>query len=472
MLGNSLLLFQRLFKLKDHNGGISQHRDLRSHCTAKIVQSDLAASKHCMSMYMPAGMSAPESKRKCYIVTTDVSVNISNDFQEIKNETVYVYKNYITGFSFCTGNEKLIQNLKSKNLLINIEEDHKFTLKIDLENIKTSGGLQTGTNRPSQPAVSMYMYRLFNLGNLILNNFFLDNCLLRLLRINKLIAKLYSYDRYYTGNNVRIVAIDVPSTSPSYISPSSVIINYGYTFSANASITLIPHVKLDGSIPLSELLYILDNIDAADILFLPVSGPHSDSVDVILKQMSKKMIVVVAGGASCNESPKGYSLLTIGSVDKFGAISRFSNCESCNNFYALGENVESSRGTAYSAASVASATAMYLEKYPSASLNSIKEFLLNNSVKNNDGKYILKPPVLNYGDEKKNEYSYYYHSAMLIYYPVCICILLALAYGLYKLFRLVKRKFWPGSGEAADADNSESETFSRSLRGASLRSRG
>lgn len=406
---------------------------------------------------------------KCFVITSNALTNSSSildDLKQLPSKIKYIYKKHITGFTFCTDNKETIKRIKEKSSILNIEEDQLFRIgsvnndkkyfgniysdhrnnrsKRDGYQDKEISPIKKSEREPErrillrkQTVIPLYFYRMMNLGNLIFNNYLLDNIIFRIFGINHLIKYIYSYRYYYSGKGVQITSIDSECNSQSdnivrlLTGPSAI--------AKNASVVVIDDVECDGSIWLSKLLYSLEKIESTNILFLPLSGPHSNTLNSVLNKLSNKSIIVAAAGneksLSCGYSPSGFSVIKVGSVNKHGSISNFSNKGECNKLYTLGENINDDSGTSYSAAIVASAVAIYLEKQPDASFHSVLRFLINNSTNNNDLYYILKLPVLVPGNEKIRHIRYYTTSEVVGCFILLLCLKLSLFYLIIILYR-------------------------------------
>lgn len=268
--------------------------------------------------------------------------------------------------------------------------------------------------------VPLHIFRMFNMGNLIFNNYLLDNFIFRLLGINLLIKSFYSYNSNYTGKNVNINIISTPKCNSSRIIIEALLTNPKYSISKDSNALFIEAMSCNGTISLSTLLHVLDNIIISDLLILPLYGPHSDALDDALLKISQTTTIVAPAGdegeEACNYSPNGKHIIKVGSSNKNGYLSDFSNRGSCINLYAIGEGILTMDGSTYSAAIVGSIISSYKEKYPNATHHQILKFLLKNTLKSRIA--VLKVPNLDVFPEFLKSRKFYSKSKILIFYLV------------------------------------------------------
>lgn len=414
-----------------------------------------------------------DNYKKCYIVwTNSVSISDLNKIlEEFKNNSKfakYVYTRNVLGFTVCTTNYQLLDMIKGKYVLINIEEDKTYRIasvendKRLLHNMKFRSPLNVkdfqedflyqnrrndgcskncskSTDQGQQSPVPLHFYRISNLGNLFFNNYILDNVIFRILKINSLIKYFYRYNYFFSGKGVRITIIDTPKCNEHRLVNSSLTSGHGNSLAKNSNSFVIDAFSCNGTVKLSKLLDILENIEQTDVLVLPFSGPHSEVLDFSLKKISQKSIIVAASGNdsdnSCNYSPNGHHLIKVGSVDKHGYISSFSNRGHCTNLFSLGEDILNSNGTSHSASFVAGSVAMFLEKYPQASYDKVLQFLLNNSMKNNYEFAIFKIPILEPKELSGYDRIYYDWKQVIIFNGLAIIIIMTVILLAYKYYR-------------------------------------
>lgn len=398
---------------------------------------------------------------KCYIISSSLLPmveieKIMKEFEDKFSSIRHVYRKNLLGFTVCTPNAPAFDIMKSKYNLINIEEDKTYritSLENDLKylyDLDTNKSLDVrdfngdfvmhnslkqtqNVHISRQLRIPLHFFRIFNMGNLIFNNYVLDNLLFRLLGINHLISYLYSYKYSFTGNNVRITLLDTPICNNHRIVNSSLINGYGNSIGKGCILNVIDCFKCDGTIKLSELLNALETIDNTDILALPFSGPHSESLNLSLKRLSLRMIIVSSGGNNsddgCNYSPSGNFLISVGSVNKYGNISGFSNKNGCINIYSLGEDVLNSNGTSYSTALVVGAVSAFLEAYPSSTLSQVLDFLLKTSTKNKNKHSIFQITDLSDFKRFRRPKYFYTFKEVLIYNFIILSIIFAILIG-------------------------------------------
>lgn len=339
------------------------------------AQSSSAASKRPVS-----SQAGPALPVKCYIITTREPADASkmlNNLGKLPDKIRFAYRKYVTGVSFCTGNHSFVNNLKSSYTGIDIEEDKLFRIGSQKSGSyfsrrmpapqtrkredgtgsqKITANRTPGKNTPSvvrrQSYVPLHFFRMKNMGNLVFNNYLLDNFIFRITRINHLIKYFYSYSYLYSGENVVITKIDVDGKKQCNRHGnivSSLLVGSTNGLAKRSSLVNVGGVECDGTIWLSKLLHVLETVNDTDILLLPFSGPHSDVLDASLQKLGQRAIIVSAAGDegenSCNYSPGGHSIIKVGSVGKNGGVSSFSNRGGCNRIYALGEDIMNDSGT-------------------------------------------------------------------------------------------------------------------------------
>lgn len=411
---------------------------------------------------------------RCYVINTDMIPvseveKVIDQFENHPNSVRFVYKKNILGFAFCTSNSGIIDSIREKYTLVNVEEDKTFrigsvendarlrqstratdagTFEGDLDFIgrghsKSStcveGTVKIGTNGMIQSPVPTHLYRIMNMGNAFLNNYLLDNVIFRMLGISSLIRYFYSHEYFYTGRNVKVTIIDTPRCNEHRQINSSLITGFENSLAKNSSLRIVEAFSCDGTIKLSKLLDALEKMPRTDILVLPFSGPHSEALNLSLKRVALSTIIVAASGNdsenSCNHSPSGHHMIRVGSVDKHGYISAFSNRGSCTNLYSLGEDVLGRSGTSYSASLVASAAAVFIEKHPGTSYDMVLEHLMSNTMKNEYNCAILKIPRVDPRAETKMEHPYYTWKSVAVYNAVLVIAAVAILYGLLARYR-------------------------------------
>lgn len=414
---------------------------------------------------------------KCYITNTDLVPmseigKVVDQFEAYSNSVRFIYKKNILGFAFCTSNSAVLDKIRGKYSLINIEEDKVFRIGsvendmrhqhstrarntsasnfeegfFDLPNRGDSpkpryvgGAVRYSANGMVQSPVPVHLYRIMNMGNVFFNNYLLDNFVFRVLGISGMIRYFYKYEHFYTGRNVKVTIIDTPKCNEHKYINASLISGFENSLAKNAALHIIEGFSCNGTIKLSKLLDILENMHRTDILVLPFSGPYSEALNLSLKRMGQNTIIITASGNdsenSCNHSPSGHHLIKVGSVDKHGYISTFSNRGSCTDLYSLGEDILGGNGTSYSASFVASAVSVFMEKHPGASHDKVLRHLMENTMKNEYDLSILKIPRVDPRAEKKAYLPYYTWKEVIIYNAAVLIVVMVMVYILLRVYR-------------------------------------
>ena len=417
------------------------------------------------------------SQEKCYIINTSLSATsnkVLDGLFKLPQKFKYVYRKNITGFTFCTSDRELIDKIIGKHTMLNIEEDKIFRIgsvendKKYLKSIQNKGKSQdpegtlkdplgsryqertyfrqpTNNRNSIQTSVPLHFFRMRNMGKLFFNNFILDNLFFRLFGINNLLKYFYSYSYVYSGRKVKITSVDTPIELGCNVHSrvmAKLLVGSKNSFAKDAKLIVIDDINCDGTIWLSKLLFSLEKVENTDVLVLPISGPHSEALDDALKRISQKSIIVSASGNdsdySCNYSPNGHNIIKVGSVDKNGYISDFSNRGGCNRIYALGEGMLNNNGTSYSAAMVASAVAIFLEKYPKASMDKVMQFLVKNASRTYYQYFILRIPYLDASSDKLRRTTFYsgFDSIMFTFiFIIFAIILIFIGFVIFKRYR-------------------------------------
>lgn len=431
------------------------------------------------------------TQEKCYVVNTtfvpasDIE-KLAEEFKKHQNTVKFIYKRNILGFSFCASHNivsKILKSITGKYSLVNIEEDKTFKLAlVEQYNRKATENIlkmpinstfeekivisstNNNTNeitkqerRIIQSHLPFHFFRMMNTGNLIFNNYLLDNVIFRLLGINIIIKYFYKYEYSYDGKDTHIQVIDTPKCSGNRVINEALLSNIEYSLSKGSKVEFIEAVRCDGTIKLSELLHILETIDNATILVIPLYGPYSEALDAALKRIARTATIITAAGddgeEGCNYSPNGKYIIKVGSSTKHGQISEFSNRGNCINLYSLGEDILNESGTSYSAAFVASAVAIYKEKKPNATLHEILRFLFYNSVRNEYNQPIFKIPYLSADEfEKIKKPTYYSFYEVLLYNLLIVLFVIFLICLSISLIRKIRER------------NADRTYFVRSLR--------
>ncbi|ELA41521.1 uncharacterized protein VICG_01385 [Vittaforma corneae ATCC 50505] len=431
------------------------------------------------------------TQEKCYVVnTTFVPVSdiekLVEEFQKHQKAVRFIYKRNILGFSFCAPYNivsKIVESITGKYSLVNIEEDKIFKLAYTEQySQKSQQNVQkmlinstfeekiviSSTNNNANEAIKqdrkivqshlpLHFFRMMNTGNLIFNNYFLDNIIFRLLGINKLIKYFYKYEYSYDGKGIQVKVIGTPKCNSNRIVNEALLNNIEYSLSKGSKVEFIETVSCDRTIKLSKLLHVLEQISNANILVIPLYGPYSEALDAALKRISRRMTVITAAGddgeEGCNYSPNGKYIIKVGSATKHGQISEFSNRGNCVNLYSLGEDILDKSGTSYSAAFIAGAVAIYKEKNPDATHHDILRFLFYSSVRNEYNQPIFKIPYLSTDESEKMKRPVYYSLYEVMFYNLLIAlfVMVLICLTVYLIKRIRER-------------NADRSYFARSLR--------
>ncbi|KAM0680184.1 Proprotein convertase subtilisin/kexin type 9 [Glugoides intestinalis] len=413
--------------------------------------------------------------RKCYLANTSFSTTEEvNNFIETLQSKGAVFKNFYTknilGLSFCLDIPEGIRFVNEKFSMISIEDDSVFTLgsiftahkwsddlhksgmalfeafsekAISLmQNLRKTNKSNGRTDEKSDSSiVPRHFFKMMNMGNLLFNNYLLDNLLSRLLGISYLSRWIYNWEGGNAGNGVVIVALGTPKCTNNRKITESLLSDKYNSLSGNATVRFIDLIDCRGMIKLSKLLKALEDIGKADILLIPVTGPHSDLLNAAIKRLGRKVTIISAAGddgiEACNTSPGGKEIIKVGSLTKYGNLSTFSNNGPCVNFYALGEEVLKESGTSYSAAIVTSALAAYKEKFPTAENWQIQSFMRINSAKNQEGQLVFKLP---YDFEAKEPPIFYAGYLVFIFSTLILCVTGILIYAIYRMIVRIRMK--------------------------------
>lgn len=446
---------------------------------------------------------------KCYIINTPliVSSNSENLLQSAanqKNGVKFVYNKNIQGFSFCASQEttlKILKRIVGRPSSINIEEDKIYRIgepdtergidqshrldkthrshkshrldrsqrshrldrsdRSDRSSSKEELTVIPGENSKIEQKIIQsdppeHFFRIINTGNLVFNNYFLDNPIFYFLGISRLIRYFYKYEYSFDGKGVKITVIDTPPCHSNRLVSRALLNDIDDSLSKGSKPKFIEVLECDGSIRLSKLLHVLETLEEVDILVLPIYGPSSEALDAALKHLVKKMTVISSAGDDgedgCNYSPNGRGIIKVGSATKHGQISEFSNQGTCVNLYSLGEDILGRNGTGHSVLFVAGAVALYKEKDPLASHHKILQYLLYNTLKNEYGASIFKIPYLPVSGTGKVKRKYYALWKVLLFCAFCMISKVLLTAAILILIRRLRRR------------NADQAYFSDSLR--------
>lgn len=355
-------------------------------------------------------------QNKCYVLTMKShGADISKMVSLIEGSGGKIRRRYnrnITGVSFCSSDGEIYNKIRNEDTSAKLEEDRMYR----------TASLQS--NIPN------HMYLMRNYGNLLLNNRLYDNWVFRTLPVKRMMRGLFGfYEYYYTGRGVSIFLLD---TTVSVVTENirnmsgsreacnkhgnimaALLVGRTHGFAKNSRLDVLDVVGCDGQVLLSDVLHGLENIEgdgAPKILVFGISGMYSEVLNSVVNTISDSGVIVVAPSGnlhdkSCNYSPgSARSVVNVGSVDKHAKISRFSNYGDCVRIFVLGEDLlddDDVSGTSFSAAIVASAIAIFLEKMSRPTFIQVWRYLNRNSFWNENGGYItLTIPYLGTGDSK------------------------------------------------------------------------
>ncbi|EOB14934.1 Extracellular serine proteinase [Nosema bombycis CQ1] len=385
--------------------------------------------------------------KKCFIVKATSDSSSIKELLESKNVLIkHLYTKNLNGFSFCVDDSLIVDQLRNEIKGGTIVEDYIYT-----------------TSAIQYP-ISRHLFLINNYLNTIFNNYFYDNILFRLLFIDKLFRYLFgSYNYNYTGKGTRLYLLDTTVNAKENVfnisNKTKSCNNHGNTivsliknpkkgYSRDAEVFVLDGVDCNGRIRLSGILQQLEQLSTdgrPTVLLFGVSGPYSVILNEIVDRLSSKGIIVISPAGnkhdnSCYYSPgSAKSSLTVGSLNKHANISQFSNYGSCVRLFALGEELNfrnTIKGSSFSAANVASAVLIYLEKHPKSTFPEVWRFLDNNShFKNNTHLVFRIPSEHNRRTSSTNFYTIYINYIVPI---ITLIVIILIIYWICKMIR--KRK--------------------------------
>jgi subtilisin family serine protease len=331
---------------------------------------------------------------KCYIARlrsadTDAAA-VRVKIEELGGQAKRVYSKHMSAIEFCIGSRDAVRTLASHEKVVSIDEDKVFTTSAVQLNIPN------------------HMYLMQHYGNYVFNNYLYDNILFRIFRIKRLLRLLSSsYEYRYTGRGVTIYLLDtaVDATVSRIRNRSGrtqscnlhgdlmvkLMAGTKNGFAKDASVEVLDVADCAGKTRLSDILHALEGIprdSSPKVVVFGISGPYSKSLDSAVASLSGPgSIVVTAAGNNhdqgCYYSPgSSREVINVGSATKHAHVSSFSNYGGCVRLYALGEDVfeeTSTKGTSLSAAIVAGAVAVFLERFPSSNASQAWSYLDRNS---------------------------------------------------------------------------------------------
>lgn len=347
---------------------------------------------------------------RCYILMMDShSGNICEVASLIESSGGRVKKRYsknMVGLSFCSEDEEVYRKVKDEYVYATVEEDQVYRTSSIQNNIPN------------------HMYLMKYYENMVFNNYLYDNLGFRLLQIKRVLRRFFGfYEYHYTGRNVQIflldTTVDTVSGNIRNMSGASescnrhgnimagLLVGKTHGFAKDSRVSVLDVVGCNGVVLLSDIIHVLEEVERSEaprILVFGVSGQYSRILNSVVDTISNNNVVVVAPAGnfhdqSCSYSPgSARSVISVGSVDKYARISKFSNYGDCVRMFALGEDLleeGDGAGTSFSAAIVASAVAIFLEKSPRSSFVQVWKYLNQNSFWNDKGSYsTLRLPYL------------------------------------------------------------------------------
>ena len=368
----------------------------------RLATELLEAKNGCYILKYKQGNSDPEEFLK-YISGLDVRI-------------IAEYKKSFRGVHVCTSQVDAAKKMAAHRLLEHIEEDHVYTASC------------------LSPYLPKHLYLMRNYKNYILNNYILDSVPLRYLP-TKFLQLLFSQGHEYgsLGEGVDVYLVDT-SVDPAFPDLRGRVSNmYGEEPLCNAHgarvaaliagtdmgiaklsrIRVLNVVDCRGNVRLSKLLSGLESLkvpnNGRSVLMFGVSGPFSSTLNDLVADIARTGVPIVApagnNGSPASEYSPGSSkhVVSVGSVNKYARISKFSNYGDSVSMYSLGEGAEfcpgsyrgaTMHGTSMSAALVTGALALLLEETPGASQLQVRDFLSKNSFRMGCGYRVQEFPHL------------------------------------------------------------------------------
>nr|AAF63197.1 serine protease A precursor [Kytococcus sedentarius] len=176
-----------------------------------------------------------------------------------------------------------------------------------------------------------------------------------------------------------------------------------YGVAKGVSIVPVRVLGCDGSGSMAGIIDAMDwvaaNHSGPSVANMSLGGGYSSTQDQAVARLTSSGVttVVAAGNDSsnaCNYSPAAApSAITVGSTDKYDALSYFSNFGSCVDILAPGSDITSAwytgsyatntiSGTSMASPHVAGGAALYLEKNPNASVSQVTNALKSSATPN------------------------------------------------------------------------------------------
>jgi subtilisin family serine protease len=391
---------------------------------------------------LPGAVSA---NAMCYIarLRSADAATVRARIEELGGQPRRIYSKHVSAIEFCTGNSDVARALAAHDKVLSIDKDSIFVVSTTQSNIPN------------------HMYLMKHYGAYIFNNYFYDNIVFRMLQIKRVIRFFSSYEYHYTGRGVAIYLLDtaVDVTEPRLRNRSGrtqscnlhgnlmvrLMAGAKQGFAKSASVEVLDVADCAGRARLSDILHALESIPkdpTPKVVVFGVSGPYSKLLNSVVSSLSGAgSIIVTAAGNNhdqgCYYSPgSSRTAINVGSVTKHAQVSGFSNYGGCVRTYALGEDVfeeASARGTSLSAAIVAGAAAIFLEKYPAADALQVWSYLDRNSFSSPLSRYtVLSVPEQDL-DSTSSYFAYSMQGCLAFIY--CLAIVFVIGLVLYYILK-------------------------------------
>lgn len=377
------------------------------------------------------------------------------------------YSRYFNGVHFCLENAALLRNIREHHLLASVEKDSMYEVA------------------HSQSNVPRHMRLMQYYGNVVFNNHLYDNIFLRYFPPMFLYRMLFNYYKYdFAGAGVDIYLVDTTVDTSALeirgraynIYPHAPVCNMHGTnmavlaagttmgFAKRSNVHALNVLDCDGRIYLSRLLSCLEQLKIGggrrSILLFSMSGPRSEILNRVVSEIALDNTVVITaagnnGESACKFSPgSSRAAINVGATNKFARPSSFTNYGDCISIFSLGEevghksvvpDVHKLYGTSISAALVAGAAAVFLEKFQKATPAQVWFFLLKNSFRSSGSLVVQKIPHLDLYSDVADLYGphpdvlFYCENYMLAVLECMLCLLLV-ATVIYYLRKKVRER--------------------------------
>lgn len=458
--------------IRQHVGqalGLGQCADRASRTETAPLRSPLETQKTEPDALLPAQTRASQAQQ-CYVASYKSSPagECFLDFLSgLGAKVLRKYSRYFNGVHFCLENTALVRKVREHHLLACMEKDSVYAAA------------------HSQSNVPRHMRLMQYYGNLVFNNHLYDNVLLRYFPPMFLYRMLFNYYRYdFAGAGVDIYLVDttVDTSAPEIrgraynLYPHAPVCNMHGTnmavlaagatmgFAKRSNVHAVNVLDCDGRIHLSRLLSCLEQLqirrDRRSILLFSMSGPRSEILNRVVSEIALDNTVVVTaagnnGESACKFSPgSSRAAINVGATNKHARPSSFTNHGDCVSIFSLGEEVGHKSvvpdahklyGTSVSAALVAGAAAVFLEKFHKATPTQVWLFLLKNSFRTSGSLVVQKIPHLDLYSGTADLYGphpdvlFYCENYMLAVVECLLCLLLVAAV-IYYLQRKVRER--------------------------------